>query len=75
MECCLGPLKTQASDAILTADQGIRYQQNRATSRVALIVLSDNDEKLLLASVDAISAAIRKVEPGALIWVDLNTGA
>jgi hypothetical protein len=31
-------------DAILTADQGIRYQQNRRNSLVALIVLSDNDE-------------------------------
>ena len=28
-------------EAILTADQGIRYQQNRKHSRVALIVLSD----------------------------------
>lgn len=27
-----------AFDAILTADQGIRYQQNRKNSRVALIV-------------------------------------
>src|SRR5206468_3937947 len=33
-----------AFDAILTADQGIRYQQNRKHCQVALIVLSDNDE-------------------------------
>ena len=31
-------------NAILTADQGIRYQQNRKNSQLALIVLSDNDE-------------------------------
>ena len=34
-------------DAILTADHGIRYQQNRKNSQVALIVLSDNDEAVI----------------------------
>jgi Domain of unknown function (DUF5615) len=60
-------------DAILTADQGIRYQQNRKNSRVALIVLSDNDESPIAANVDAILAAIGMVQPGALLWVDLGT--
>jgi Domain of unknown function (DUF5615) len=60
-------------DAILTADQGIRYQQNRTNMQVALIVLSDNDESLLSANVDAIMAAIGLVQPGALLWVDLGS--
>lgn len=59
-------------DAILTADQGIRYQQNRENSRVALIVLSDNDESVITANVNAILAAINVVQPGALLWVDLG---
>jgi predicted nuclease of predicted toxin-antitoxin system len=59
-------------DAILTADQGIRYQQNRKSSPVALIVLSDNDESLIAANVNAILAAIHVVQPGALLWVDLG---
>jgi len=59
-------------DAILTADQGIRYQQNRKNSRVAFIVLSDNDESLISANVNAILAAINLVQSGALLWVDLG---
>ncbi len=61
-----------AFDAILTADQGIRYQQNRKNCRVALIVLSDNDESVITANVKAILAAIGVVQPGALLWVDLG---
>jgi hypothetical protein len=59
-------------DAILTADQGIRYQQNRKNSRVALVVLSDNDKSVINANVKAILAAIDIIEPGALLWVDLS---
>src|ERR1035437_5430921 len=58
-------------EAIITADQGIRYQQNRRNSPVALIVLSDNDESLITANLNAILAAINVVHPGALLWVDL----
>jgi|SRR5450756_1756628 len=60
-----------AFEAIITADQGIRYQQNRRNSPVALIVLSDNDESLITANLNAILAAINVVHPGALLWVDL----
>ena len=61
-----------AFDAILTADQGIRYQQNRKNRQVALIVLSDNDESVITANVKAILAAIDVIQPGALLWVDLG---
>jgi hypothetical protein len=72
-----GALLKAAEDAgfhaILTADQGIRYQQNRKSSRVALVVLSDNDESLIIANVNAILDAINLVQPGALLWVDLGS--
>jgi hypothetical protein len=62
--------------AILTADQGIRYQQNRKKSqlahKLALIVLSDNDESLIIANVNAILEAINVVQPGSLLWVDFG---
>ena len=61
-------------DAVLTADEGIRYQQNRTNTRLALIVLSDNDESLVTANVKAILAAINLVQPGVLLWVDLAGG-
>ena len=62
-----------AFDAILTADQGIRYQQNRKNCQVALIVLSDSDEAVITANVNAILAAINAIQPGALLWVDLGS--
>jgi hypothetical protein len=37
-----------------------------------LIVLSDNDESVIIANVKAILAAIGVVQPGALLWVDLG---
>ena len=67
--------ETAAFDAILTADRGIRYQQNRKKSQVALIVLSDNDELLIRANAPAILEAIALARPGALLWVDLGHGS
>jgi hypothetical protein len=59
-------------EAILTVDQGIRYQQNRINSTVALVVLSDNDESVISENVDSILAAIEHITSGALIWVDFG---
>ena len=60
-------------DVILTADQGIRYQQNRTNTRVALVVLCDNDGSVIGANVAAILAAIDMARPGALLCVDLGS--
>ena len=59
-------------EAMLTADQGIRYQQNRTITRVALIVLSDNDEAVIRRAVATILSAIEIVRPGEVLWVDLS---
>jgi len=58
-------------DAILTADQSIRYQQNLTRSRVAFIVLSDNDERRVRDGIDAVRSAISAIAPGMVIWVAL----
>ncbi len=59
-------------DAMITADQGIRYQQNRAASQLALIVLSTNKEAAILAHVAAIEDALAASRPGGLVFVDLG---
>jgi hypothetical protein len=59
-------------DAMITADQGIRYQQNRINFRMALIVLSTNKETLILANADSILAALNAATAGALVFVDLG---
>ena len=58
---------------MITADQGIRYQNNRTAYRLALIVLSTNKESLILAGVDAILAALSAATSGALVYVDLES--
>ena len=59
-------------DAMITADQGIRYQQNRINYRLALIVLSTNKETVIVANMDSIHAALTAVTAGALVFVDLG---
>ena len=59
-------------DAVITADQGIRYQQNRTNYRLALIVLSTNKEARIVANVDSILAALNATAAGALVFVDLG---
>jgi predicted nuclease of predicted toxin-antitoxin system len=55
-------------EAMITADQGIRYQQNRTNYRLALIVLSSNKEALIVANIDAIQEALRAAGVGALVF-------
>jgi hypothetical protein len=59
-------------DAMITADQGIRYQQNRIHYRMALIVLSTNKETLILANVDSILAALNAATAGTLVFANLG---
>lgn len=58
-------------DALITADQGIRFQQNRTGYRLALIVLSTNKEAVIATKIQAVLAALNAVNPGALLFVDL----
>ncbi|MCX6599254.1 MAG: hypothetical protein NTV70_23120 [Acidobacteria bacterium] len=57
---------------MITADQGIRYQQNRAAHRLALIVLSTNKEAAILSHLSAIEDALAAATAGALVFVDLG---
>ena len=59
-------------DAMITADQGIRYQQNRVRYRLALVVLSTNKETLIAANVDSILTALAVATAGALVFVDFG---
>ena len=59
-------------DALITADQGVRYQQNRIRCYMALIVVSTNKETSILANADSILAALDAATTGALVFVDLG---
>jgi len=51
-------------EVLVTADQGIRYQQNRRGSIPALIVLSTNERTLVTAHVSEILTAINAAHVG-----------
>lgn len=59
-------------DVVITADQGIRHQQNRTAYRVALIVLSTNREDRILSGVGAILEALLIATKNAIVFVDLD---
>lgn len=55
-------------DALITADHGIRCQQNRFKCRLALVVLSSNKEAMIVANVDSIKEALTAAVAGALVF-------
>jgi hypothetical protein len=56
-------------DLFITADQEIRYQQNLAGRRLALLVLSTNNWDCIKAGVAPILAPIASVKPGSYAQV------
>lgn len=51
-------------DLFLTSDQNIRYQQNLAGRRIAILELSINDLRRILAAGVLVQTAIATIKPG-----------
>ena len=51
-------------DLYITSDQNIRYQQNLAGRRIAIIELSCNDLRRILAAAGEIKAAVAGIQAG-----------
>lgn len=51
-------------DLFITSDQNIRYQQNLADRRIAIMELSTNDLRRIQASGDLILEAVNRIGPG-----------
>lgn len=51
-------------DLFITADQNIRYQQNLAGRRIAILELSTNDLRRIRAAASTINAAVTSIKPG-----------
>lgn len=54
-------------DVLLTTDKNLRYQQNLAGRRLAIVVLYSTSWPRLKAAVPAIAAAIASAVPGSFI--------
>ena len=64
--------EAQAFDVLMTADQGLNYQQNLAGRNISLVVLSTNKSSLVLANVAKILEAIDGIAPGRFSFVDIG---
>ncbi len=58
-------------DLFITSDQNIRYQQNLAGRRIAILDLSTNDLRRIQASSALIEEAVAKVQPNELKRLDI----
>lgn len=71
-----GNLLTAAENAgfevFVTSDKRIRYQQNLARRRIAIVELPTNSFALLVPLVPALSEAIAKAEPGSFQMIPIS---
>ena len=63
--------ETAGFDVLLTTDKNIRYQQNLASRRIAIVVLSSAQWPLLRLHVESVAAAINAAKPGTYTEVDI----
>jgi len=50
-------------DLFITSDQNIRYQQNLANRRIAILELSTNDYRRILNAKDLIQSVVATIQP------------
>jgi hypothetical protein len=55
----------------ITSDKNIRYQQNLANRRLAIVVLSQGRWRIVRVRLDAIVAAVEAVTPGSYREVEI----
>lgn len=60
-----------AFDLFITSDQNIRYQQNLAERRIAILELSTNDIDRIRASASLIQSALLEIKPNELRRVNI----
>jgi hypothetical protein len=57
-------------EVLVTADQGLQYQQNLQGRKIAIVVLSTNERELVIRYVDRIVNGINAAQPGSFLNVD-----
>jgi hypothetical protein len=59
-------------NVMVTADKGIRYQQNLTGRKIAIVVLSTPERDSVVAHAAEIVSAIDAATPGGLVTVDIG---
>jgi hypothetical protein len=70
----LSAAETTGFDVMLTTDQSLRYQQNLAGRRIALVVLTSPAWPLIKRQVAAIVATVEAATPGSYVEVVVPPG-
>lgn len=63
---------TAGLTVMVTADRNLRYQQNLAGRRLALVVLSTNRWDVIRASADIVRRAVMAETRGGFVEIDLG---
>lgn len=58
-------------DVMITTDKGIRYQQNLAGSRLALVVISINDWTRIRKFKSVVVNAISEIKTGSFLEIEI----
>jgi hypothetical protein len=58
-------------DVLLTTDKGIRYQQNLAGRKIAVVVLGNSTWPIVRLYLDRIAAAVDQAKPGSYSEVEI----
>lgn len=70
----LGSAEKAGFDVLITTDKGIRYQQNLAGRRLALVLLSTNDWTHIRNWKSIVVGAISDIPPGSFVEVEIPLG-
>ena len=54
-------------DALITTDQNLRYQQNLAGRKLAILVLPTTSWPIIQAHAEAVAVAVDELRPGAFV--------
>lgn len=68
----LGEAEKAGFDLLLTADKNMRYQQNLAGRRIALIVLSTPQWPVVRLHLERIAAAVTAATPGSYAEIEIQ---
>jgi hypothetical protein len=61
-------------DLFLTTDKNIRYQQNLAQRKIAIVVLGQQQWPLLRPHIQRVVDAVNAARPGSFVEVDIPSG-
>lgn len=62
-------------DVFITTDQNLRYQQNLAAGRLAVIVLPSNQVPVVAMLLPASEQTLRTISPGTVMEIPLPSNA